>query len=870
MGLYAYTQAALSGFFALAAILTFLLWSRNRRDQALLVLAIGTSLWAVQSATLVMVASAGSVEEARRALILRTAFGALSVAALTWLFAELTSVRARVLVWVVTASMVAVAGAMVGGVPLLGQVTAVDHLVLPWGETFALARRTAASPIAVPIYAVVLTATGFTGWCAIRFMRHDRIGGLLLVLGSIGTATATISGALIDLLGVKLPYLGMFGTAAGIIVIALQFARANRRRDEQLAAADRRFRAIFNQTFQYIGLMDVDGTILEANATALEFASVEPKDVIGKKFWDTPWWTHSPGLQERLRHAVQTARRGEAVRFEATHPGPGGRLHYVDFSLKPVRDARGQVTLLIPEGHDITERKEAEEALRASEERFRFLIQNQTEFVVSCKPDTTLTFVNESYCRYFGSAVDTIVGTRLLERIAPRDREILVTHITELTPDDPITSLECQVIAGSQDHRWTRWTMSGTFDDGGRLTTLQMTGQDIHDRVVAEDAKRKLEQQLLQAQKMEALGQLAGGVAHDFNNLLTVIAGHADMLAGDADGKRARHDLEQIRLACERAASMTRQLLAFSRQSVLEPKIVDMNTVVAQTETLLRRTIGEHIELTVGAEAGLRPVKADPDQLSRVLLNMAINARDAMPHGGRLRIETRNVTVADRNGGRGTPDNYVMLLMSDTGTGISTESKSRLFEPFFTTKPHGKGTGLGLAVVDGIVKQSGGWIDVETELNVGTTFQIFLPATERQAPAAPATAGPGFPARGTETVLLVEDERAVREMTQTALEGYGYTVLSAASGEDAEQLLVSRSGGIDLLLTDVVMPGMSGPELAERVLRDYPAVPVIFMSGYTSDAVLRQGIEAGEANFVQKPFQTAALAARVRQVLDRR
>jgi two-component system cell cycle sensor histidine kinase/response regulator CckA len=303
---------------------------------------------------------------------------------------------------------------------------------------------------------------------------------------------------------------------------------------------------------------------------------------------------------------------------------------------------------------------------------------------------------------------------------------------------------------------------------------------------------------------------------------------------------------------------------------VLEPRIVDMNTIVAQAETLLRRTIGEHIELVVRADDDLLPVRADPDQLSRVLLNMAINALDAMPKGGRLLIETRNVTVPDRASAPAALGDYVLLAMSDTGCGIPAESKARLFEPFYTPKPQGQGTGLGLAVVDGIVKQSGGWIDVESEVDVGTTFQIFLPATDRGPAGEAARSHEQTPVRGSETLLLVEDEPAVRLMTQTALQGYGYTVLCAASGHDALRTVTARQGRIDLVLTDVVMPGMSGPQLAERVRRDYPAIAVVFMSGYTSDAVLRQGIEAGEADFVQKPFNTAALAVKLRQVIDRR
>jgi CheY-like chemotaxis protein len=316
---------------------------------------------------------------------------------------------------------------------------------------------------------------------------------------------------------------------------------------------------------------------------------------------------------------------------------------------------------------------------------------------------------------------------------------------------------------------------------------------------------------------------------------------------------------------------MTRQLLAFSRQSVLEPKVINLNHVVGQMENMLRRSIGEDIELIVRAAPDVHPIKADPDQLGRALLNMAINARDAMPEGGTLVIETKNVYLPNQTID-GTADAelmpFVLLAMSDTGSGMTPETKARLFEPFYTTKGQGKGTGLGLAVVDGIVKQSGGRIDVYSEPGVGTTFKVYLPATSDQNEAA-AAANEGRPPRGSETVLLVEDEPAVREMTQAALQRHGYTVLPAASGAEALEIARANHGAISVVLTDVVMPGMSGLQLVERLREDQPSLAALFMSGYTSDAVLRHGIETGEADFLQKPFSTAALAAKLRQVLDR-
>jgi len=366
---------------------------------------------------------------------------------------------------------------------------------------------------------------------------------------------------------------------------------------------------------------------------------------------------------------------------------------------------------------------------------------------------------------------------------------------------------------------------------------------------------------------MEAIGRLAAGVAHDFNNLLMVIAGHTDLLLLGSD--QSRHDLEQIRLATERAASMTRQLLAFSRRSVLEPRVVNINTVVKQSESMLR-SLSAAIEIVVDPADDVRSVKADPDQLARVLLNVAINARDAMPDGGTLAIQTRNVVMDETVVGGHTripPGDYVLLAISDTGVGMTPETRSHLFEPFFTTKGHGKGTGLGLAVVDGVVKQSGGYIDVYSEIGRGTTFKIYLPAVE-SGRLSDERAESGEPARGTETILLVEDEQAVREVAQEVLKRRGYTVLSASDATEALRIARDNAGRIDVVLTDVVMPGMTGPQLVERLRAEQPNLPALFMSGYTSDSVLRNEVATGDASFLQKPFSTGVLAAKLRQVLD--
>jgi two-component system cell cycle sensor histidine kinase/response regulator CckA len=513
------------------------------------------------------------------------------------------------------------------------------------------------------------------------------------------------------------------------------------------------------------------------------------------------------------------------------------------------------------------EHKRNEEALRNSEGRYRSLVESAVYGIYRSDPQGRLRDANP--------ALVAMLGYDSAEQVLALNPEKDVF----LRPEELARLIREANSRGKVDNFEVKWKRRD-----GNILTVRLCGRVVGNgdraenllELIAEDVteKRVLEDQFRQAQKMEAVGRLAGGVAHDFNNLLMVISGYTEVLLEKLDSSNHLHSkVEAIQQAADRATTLTRQLLAFSRKQLLELKVVDLNAIVQDMERLLRPLIGENIELVTRLEPNVGRTRADAGQLEQVIMNLVVNAKDAMPDGGKITIQTASAELDDAYRREHTyiqPGSYVMLSVSDTGCGMDKETQSRIFEPFFTTKEKGKGTGLGLSTVYGIIKQSGGYIFAHSELGHGTTFRIYLPRVEDAAEATDTVKATSSDLAGSETVLLVEDEESVRQLVAETLSSRGYQVLEAENGEEALKLAADSSRTIDLMITDVVMPGISGRELARELVKTRPQTKVLFLSGYTEDAVVHQGVLEPDTAFLQKPFTLQNLAKKVREVLTGR
>jgi two-component system, cell cycle sensor histidine kinase and response regulator CckA len=520
---------------------------------------------------------------------------------------------------------------------------------------------------------------------------------------------------------------------------------------------------------------------------------------------------------------------------------------------------------------DNTELKEVDAALKQSRSRYKAVVEDQTEFIYRFLENGDITFVNKAFCKYTKKFEQDLIGSKWMSEVPREIVSEIQMELKNLNPKQPVVNHEYSEI-NDDDLVWTDWNYRAIFNENNEFIEYQAVGKNITAKKKAEAEKEKIREQLYQSQKMEVVGKLAGGIAHDFNNLLTAINGYADLALkklGPED--QTVNDIKVIKDCGLRAAKLTQQLLGFSRKQIIEMKNIDINVIISELEKMMDRLIGKDIILITELEDSNCIVQADSGQIEQVLINLIVNARDAMPNGGKIRTGCRHInklpesiTEPDDK----TVDGYVEIYVKDSGTGMSEEIKNKIFEPFFTTKDVGKGTGLGLATVFGIVKQNNGIIHVESSIGEGSQFSVFLPAVQLNIDEVPVQETEEELPRGTETILLVEDEESIREFVTSILDEFGYKVIEASNGIQAFEIAEKGEKFIDLLLSDIRMPLMSGPELAVKVRNLYPDIKVLFVSGHTDNDIIRQDIADSKASFLQKPFSYEGLINKVRAVLD--
>jgi len=632
--------------------------------------------------------------------------------------------------------------------------------------------------------------------------------------------------------------------------------------EEELRQSQRRFRDLFENSPDAILVEDMQGRVLDANRGACAMHGLSREQLLDSNALET---LVPPGRRQAVREEFErlTARRlSSTIESEALRAD--GRT--VPVEIRVVRLEYDGAPALLLHVRDITERRAAEMALRSSETRFRSVWENSVDGMRLTDENGTIVAANQAYCRLVGLTHEQLEGKPFTVVYSGKeDREAMLRQHGERFRAGIIRE-KLELHRSLHDQRTVILEITDTYvESGGKPRLLLSLFRDA-------TSQRRLEEQLRQSQKMEAIGQLAGGIAHDFNNILTIILGHAALLTMAKLDPKALVSAQQIKQASERAAGLTRQLLAFGRKQIFNPRPLDLNRVVDKLTDLLARLLGEDIALQINFSRQPAIVSADVSMLEQILLNLSVNSRDAMPQGGQLTIRIQGCEVDQehlRRVAEARPGKFIRLSHADTGEGIPPENLARIFEPFFTTKELGKGTGLGLATVFGIVKQHDGWAEVESELGKGTTFHIYLPAS-LEAAANPEHTDTQFYARkGTETILVVEDERDLREMVTRTLNLNGYRVFQAVDGQNALQIWTEYKHEIDLLFTDVIMPGgLNGRDLAERLWADKPGLKVIFSSGYGADALGKNFKLDPKLNFLQKPYLPQTLSRAIRRCLD--
>lgn len=641
-------------------------------------------------------------------------------------------------------------------------------------------------------------------------------------------------------------------------VVATIFDITERKRaEEDLRESERRFAELFDNASDVVYVHDLDGNILALNRAGEIITGYSREEALTMNVSQVV----APEYLQTIREMVDAKLRGQPrTTYEVQLIKKDGTRIFVEVSSQIIYQ-NGKPFAVEGVARDVTERKKIE----VERDRLIMALEHSADAIVITDADANIQYVNPAFERITGYSREEVLGKN--PRILKSGK-----HGPEFYKDMWDTISRGDVWTGRITNRkkdgslyMERCTISSVRDSSGRIVNYVAVKRDITERVA-------LEERLRQSQKMEAVGQLAGGVAHDFNNILTAISGYSDLLLRNLkDGDPKRAYAAEIKKASERAAALTQQLLAFSRRQVISPKVVNLNNIVKDMARMLGRIIGENIDLVTLLSEDLWNVKVDPNQIEQVIMNLSVNAKDAMPDGGKLIIETANVHLDEEYAKIHAPlqpGPYVMLAITDTGCGMDAETLSHIFEPFFTTKEKGKGTGLGLATVYGIVKQSDGYIWVYSEPGKGTTFKIYFPPVWEELSKEDTSEHPISDLTGKETILLVEDETSVRQLLKNVLEMHGYKVLDAGNGKDALAVADEYKGDIHLLITDVVMPGMGGPALSEKILQTRPNMKVIYMSGYTNDALLHCGDLKESALYLQKPFPLTSLVEKAREILN--